>query len=163
MRAAIPSRRDEPKIARCFNAGSQAQIHQSPAGTTDFFGVFSAVPPGLGQSRRLPGVETPGYSQMSRRDIPAETCNFTNSRSVNYGVYEYKTSQNSRKNCGFSHRSGLGRESSRRDTSHHANVERLHRRSEPIPNCGVQRLDGSRDAAERLFWPPAITITKVIA
>ena len=69
-------------------------------------------------------------------------CNLKTPRSVNYGVYEYeyKISKNSRKSCGFCHRSGLGREPSRRDTSNHANIEQLRCRSESIPNRGVQRL-----------------------
>jgi hypothetical protein len=68
-RAPFPSRRDEPEIARRFNAGCKAQKHQSPAGTTDFFGVGSAVPAGLGQSQSRPGVETPGYFHA----VPAGT------------------------------------------------------------------------------------------
>jgi hypothetical protein len=46
----------------------QSEKIQSHGGTTDFFFVFSAVPAGLGHLRNSPGVETPGYFQMSRRD-----------------------------------------------------------------------------------------------
>ena len=62
------SRRDNLKIARCFNAGFGFTGHSSPGGTAERTQQFQ---PSLRDSNHLvlkPGVETPGYYQRSRWD-----------------------------------------------------------------------------------------------
>ena len=62
------------KIARRFNAGNGINQEESPIGTAEMVDkrrinhIFSRPPGTHRLSPSLPGVETPGYYQMSLRD-----------------------------------------------------------------------------------------------
>jgi len=63
------SRRDF-SISPAFQRRERVATVQSPEGTAEL-GMSSAVPSGLVLVHAQPGVETPGYCQMSLRDNPA--------------------------------------------------------------------------------------------
>ena len=65
------SRRDATKIARRFNAGNVAQRSMSPEGTAAARAFLEPSLRDWSTQHNGPGVETPGYSQMSLWDKPS--------------------------------------------------------------------------------------------